>query len=74
MQHDAGDAGVHTPLVGPTWFETTVAAPDPAVRVFAIRGVAGRSAAGAHVVLVGHSMGADAAIKIATEIARLNHP
>jgi surfactin synthase thioesterase subunit len=27
-------------------------------------------AAGAHVVLVGHSMGADAAIKIATEIAR----
>jgi pimeloyl-ACP methyl ester carboxylesterase len=90
-------------------FGLPAAAADPAVRVFAIRGVAGvffsrgmnalcdelaelssvtctvedftdvptiesqardADAAGAQVVLVGHSMGADAAIKIATEIAR----
>jgi hypothetical protein len=91
-----------------TCLGTPAAEADPAVRVFAIRGVAGMlfsrgmdalcdelaefasvtctvedftavdaiesearaaSAAGAHVVLVGHSMGADAAIEIATEIA-----
>jgi hypothetical protein len=92
-----------------TWLGIAAAAADPAVRVFAIRGVASilfsrgmnelcdelaelaavtctvedftevatiesearaADAAGAHVVLVGHSMGADAAIKVATEIAR----
>jgi pimeloyl-ACP methyl ester carboxylesterase len=93
---------------GAIWWGTPAAEADPAVRVFAIRGVAGllfsrgmnalcdeltefasvtctvedftevaaiesearaASAAGAHVVLVGHSMGADAAIEIATQIA-----
>jgi hypothetical protein len=91
-----------------TWSGTPAAEADTAVRVFAIRGVAGMlfsrgmnalcdelaelasvtctvqdftevtaiesearaaSAAGAYVVLVGHSMGADAAIEIATQIA-----